>query len=86
MSRLLRLALSLPLCATLLSGCGSLSYLVTSPSPGAALLLPCVDPALIVDPATATDTDIALERVKVAQAFVDCKRRHQDLVDWHRAK
>jgi hypothetical protein len=51
-----------------------------SRTPDASLLLPCVDPVLVADPETASDNDIAAERLRVAQAYLACKRRHQDLV------
>ncbi len=60
--------------------------MVVKPQPGAELLADCVDPALVPDPDTATDNDVALERVKVAQAYVDCKRRHADLAKWVRGQ
>jgi hypothetical protein len=47
-------------------------------------LLPCVDPVLIANPETATDNDIALERVRVAEAYVNCRQRHADLAKWVR--
>ncbi len=31
------------------------------------------------DPETATDEQVELERIAVARAYVDCKRRHADL-------
>lgn len=52
--------------------------------PGAALLLPCLDPALVANPDIATDADVALELVRVAQAYIDCRRRHGDLAKWVR--
>jgi hypothetical protein len=48
--------------------------------PDASLLLPCVDPVLVADPDHATDNDIAAERLRVAEAYLACKRRHGDLV------
>ena len=45
--------------------------------PDASLLLPCVDPMLAAD--DATDNDIAAERIRVAQAYLACKRRQADL-------
>jgi hypothetical protein len=52
--------------------------------PDASLLLPCVDPELVVDPETATDNDVASERIRVAEAYLACKRRHADLVTFVR--
>lgn len=51
-----------------------------SRQPDASLLLPCRDPALVPDPETASDNDIAAERIRVAEAYLACKRRHADLV------
>jgi hypothetical protein len=48
--------------------------------PSAALLLPCQDPELVPDPETATAEQVNVERINVARAYVDCKRRHGDLV------
>ena len=48
--------------------------------PDASLLLPCRDPAPVADPDTATDNEVAAERIRVAEAYLACKRRHQDLV------
>jgi hypothetical protein len=48
--------------------------------PDASLLLPCVDPVLVEDPDTASDNDVAAERIRVAEAYLACKRRHADLV------
>ena len=36
--------------------------------------------ALIDNPETASDNDIAAERIRVAEAYLACKRRHADLV------
>lgn len=52
--------------------------------PDASLLLPCVDPVLVADPDAASDNDIAAERLRVAQAYLACKRRHADLVTFVR--
>lgn len=52
------------------------------PRPSMALLLPCTDPELVPDPETATVEQVNVERVNVARAYVDCKRRHGDLVRW----
>ncbi len=63
------------------AGCTTSSQVVSvERRPSAALLLPCQDPALVPDPETATDEQVELERVAVARAYVDCKRRHADLV------
>ncbi|UYN96573.1 MAG: hypothetical protein KIT25_06470 [Enhydrobacter sp.] len=48
--------------------------------PDASLLQPCADPVLVGDPDSASDNDIAAERLRVAQAYLACKRRHGDLV------
>ena len=47
--------------------------------PDTSLLLPCQDPQLVDDPETATDNDIAAERIRVAEAYLACKQRHADL-------
>lgn len=52
--------------------------------PDASLLLSCVDPVLVADPDNATDNDIAAERLRVAEAYLACKRRHQDLATFVR--
>jgi hypothetical protein len=52
--------------------------------PDASLLLPCVDPALVDDPDTASDNEVAAERVRVAEAYLACKQRHTDLVTFVR--
>ncbi len=43
-------------------------------------MLPCQDPALVADPEAATVEDVNVERIAVAQAYKDCKRKHGDLV------
>src|SRR5262245_25107328 len=87
MCRSLLLALNLPLCALLLTGCeNSSTPVVVKPQPGAGLLTECIDPPLVSNPETATDNDIALERVKVAQAYLDCKQKHSDLAKWVRGE
>ena len=50
--------------------------------PDASLLLPCQDPQLVDDPETATDNEVAAERIRVAEAYLACKRRHADLVNF----
>ena len=67
-------------CATLLAACTSYSTVPVDRQPDATLLLPCRDPALVPDPETASDNDIAAERIRVAEAYLACKRRHRDLV------
>ena len=49
-------------------------------TPDAALLEPCVDPVLIEDPDTATDNDIAGERIRVAEAYLACKQKQASAV------
>ncbi len=53
-----------------------------SRQPDASLLLPCVDPVLASE--EATDNEIAAERIRVAQAYLACKRRQADLADFVR--
>jgi hypothetical protein len=48
--------------------------------PDASLLLPCADPELVPDPDTATDNEVAAERIRVAEAYLACKQRYADLV------
>lgn len=78
MSRSLTIALALLPCALLTAGCGS-SFMAVDRQPDASLLLPCVDPVLVAEPDVASDNDIAAERLRVAQAYLACKRRHADL-------
>jgi hypothetical protein len=72
-------------CAMLLAACASYSTVPVARQPDASLLLPCQDPALVDDPDTATDNDVAAERIRVAEAYLDCKRRHADLVTFVKA-
>ena len=67
-------------CAMLLAACTSFSAVPVPRQPDASLLLPCRDPELVPDPDTATDNDIAAERIRVAQAYLACRQRHADLV------
>jgi len=67
-------------CAMLLAACTSSSTVPVPRRPDASLLLPCRDPELVADPDTATDNDIAAERIRVAEAYLACRRRHADLV------
>lgn len=53
--------------------------------PDTSLLLPCQDPALVDDPDTATDNEVAAERIRVAEAYLACKHRHADLVTFVKA-
>ena len=47
-------------------------------------MTPCQDPELIVDPRTATDEDVNAERLRVAKAYTDCKKKHGDLAGYYR--
>lgn len=47
--------------------------------PDAGLMTPCVDPVLVDDPNTATDNEVAGERIRVAEAYLACKRKQADL-------
>lgn len=77
-------ALALLLCAMPLGACQTSSVpVVVKPQPGAALLLPCVDPA-IAKADGATDTDVALTIVNLGKAYADCRQRHADLARWVR--
>jgi hypothetical protein len=40
----------------------------------------------VPDPDNATAEQINVERVHVAQAYVDCRQRHADLAKWVREK
>ena len=83
MLRLLRAAaLS---CAMLLTACASSSTVPVARMPDASLLLPCQDPQLVDDPDTATDNEVAAERIRVAEAYLACKRRHTDLATFVQA-
>ena len=53
--------------------------------PDASLLLPCQDPQLVGDPDTATDNEVAAERIRVAEAYLACKRLHADLATFVKA-
>ena len=64
---------------TLLAACESFSPFPVARQPDPSLLLPCVDPVLIEDPDTATDNDIAGERIRVAEAYLACKQRQAGL-------
>ncbi len=44
-----------------------------------SLLLPCSDPELIADPDSASDNEIAAERIRVAEAYVACKQKQASL-------
>ena len=67
-------------CAMLLAACTTYSAVPVPRQPDASLLLPCRDPALVPDPDSATDNDVAAERIRVAEAYLACKQRHADLV------
>jgi len=62
------------------SGCASSSPLAVKRLPDASLLQRCSDPVLA--PKNATDNDIAAEQVRVAQAYVICRERHNALAGW----
>ena len=51
--------------------------MTVSRRPDASLLLPCGDPMLADE--DALDNEIAAERIRVAQAYLDCKQRQADL-------
>ena len=67
-------------CAMLLAACTSSSSVPVARQPDASLLLACADPELVPDPDTATDNEVAAERIRVAEAYLACKQRHADLV------
>ena len=54
------------------------------PQPSEAQLQTCPDPALVPDPAKASDTDLALERISVASWGACNKSRLDSLIDWCR--
>lgn len=60
-------------------GCET-SFTAAPRLPDAGLMAPCVDPALVGDPDTATDNEVAGERINVSEAYMACKRLHADLV------
>jgi len=72
-------------CAMLLTACASSSTVPVARMPDASLLLPCQDPQLVGDPDTATDNEVAAERIRVAEAYLACKRRHADLTTFVQA-
>jgi len=63
------------------SGCAPSSVAVAPRAP-AGLLLACQDPQLVPDPNNATVAEINVERIRVAQAYADCRQRHGDLAIW----
>lgn len=63
----------------LLAACATSSSVPVARQPDASLLLPCQDPALVDDPDSATDNEVAAERIRVAEAYLACKQRHADL-------
>ena len=72
-------------CAMLLAACATYSSVPVARMPDASLLLPCQDPALVDDPDTANDNEVAAERIRVTEAYLACKRRHADLVTFVKA-
>ena len=80
MPRSLTIVPALLPCALLLAACASSSPVPLSRQPDPSLLMPCVDPVLAENPDGASDNDIAAERIRVAQAYLACKGRHDDLV------
>jgi len=75
------LLMTLPAILLGLSACGT-SYTAVAPRAPAGLLLACQDPALVADPNNATVAEINVERIRVAQAYSDCRQRHGDLALW----
>lgn len=47
-------------------------------------MAPCVDPVLVADPETATVEEVNIERINVAQAYVDCRQKQGDLAKFLR--
>jgi len=47
--------------------------------PDPSLLAPCADPVLVDDPETASDNEVAGERLRVAEAYVACRQRQAAL-------
>lgn len=72
---------TLPAMLLALSACGTSSVAVAPRAP-AGLLLACQDPQLVADPSNATVAEINVERIRVAQAYADCRQRHGDLAVW----
>ena len=73
-------------CAMLLAACTSSSSVPVSRQPDPSLLLPCQDPELVADPDSASDNEVAAERIRVAEAYLACRQRHADLVEFLRGK
>ena len=69
----------------LLAACATSSSVPVARQPDASLLLPCLDPALVDDPDSATDNEVAAELIRVAAAYLACKQRHADLVTFVKA-
>ena len=68
----------------LLAGCGTSSRVqLAVPQPSEAQLQHCAAPRL-ADPDTASDTDLAIEKIEVAQYAVCERTRFQSLIDWCR--
>ena len=66
-------------CALLVAACASFSPAPVNRTPDASLLGPCIDPRLAENEDTASDNEIAAERVRVMEAYLACKRRQADL-------
>ena len=69
---------------TLLAACATPSVVPVSRRPDPSLLQPCVDPVLS-DPETASDNDFGADMVRLNEAYLACKARHQSLIDFEKA-
>ena len=47
-------------------------------------MVPCQDPELppAANPSSPTVQDVALDGIDLARAYVNCKRKHDDLIKW----
>jgi hypothetical protein len=54
------------------------------PQPSEAQLQHCPAPKLVADPEKASDTDLALEKVEIAQWGLCEQTRFQSLIEWCR--
>lgn len=68
------------LLAVTVAGCSAApSPTLYKPHVDASLLQPCRDPVLAPD--SPSDNELAAERLRVARAYVDCRDRHNALIE-----
>lgn len=53
-----------------------------SPTPDRRLLADCPPPVLVADPETASEEELQVERVSVAEAYACEKRMRKGIVEW----